>query len=123
MKEKNKIKRLHLKAFFGFKLTDEEIIQCIISKELEPFGKTYFDVVGEDEWYSKYEVTPEENEKWVQWSEKFIKKHSKNLLAKSRPKKEMQMINLQWGLKIKGGFEAMIEYENSKKNGKIHNKK
>lgn len=123
MKDRNKIIKLHIKAFFGFKLTEEELIQCIISKELKPFNKTYFDVLDEKDWYQNYEVTPEQNEKWKKWGKKFIKKHAKNSLFRSLSDKKMRGIDFQWGLKIKGGFEAIKEYEKSKKNGKVYNKK
>ena len=125
MKKKNYIRKLHFKTFFRIKLTEKEMIECIISKQLKPFNKTYFDVLKEDDWFSKYEVTAKENDKWVEWGIKFLKNNSKNSLISALAEKEMRMINLQWGLKIKGGYEAVKNYEAAKKNknGEIHNKK
>ena len=131
MKKRNKIRWLHIKSFFGKKLTNEEIVICIISKELKPFNKTYYDVVdrkndrdvGKKEWYEEHEVTPGQNEEWRKWGAKFIKKYA-NGSCKFRSEKEMSMMDLQWGLKIKGGFDAVREYEaQKKKNGKVYNKK
>jgi len=121
MKNKVKIKWLHIKSFFGFKLTNEEIVICIISKELEPFNKTYYDVVKrKDDWYQDYKMTPEESGKWIKWGVKFIKERAKGT-CQFRPESEMAGIDLQWGLSIEGGVDAIKEYEKQKKNEQIHN--
>jgi hypothetical protein len=125
MKDKKKVDELFQKADAKKKLTNEELIICIISKQLEPFNKSYYDVVGrEDDWFSEYEVSPQQSEEWRNWSSDFIRKNAKSSLLrnKKQAKKEMLWIDLMWGLKTKGGSEAVDEYERQKKSSKKQKK-
>lgn len=50
-------------------------------------------------WYKKYTCTEEQNQKWVQWTQKYLKEKLK--MTKDRATIESAWINLNYGLKIK----------------------
>ena len=84
------------------KLTNDELIMAIVNKELEPFGKTWDDIVNDKEWLGKFEVSEEEEQKWIEWSTDFLKKNAKEHAVRNRAKEEMSWLILGWGLPIKG---------------------
>jgi len=54
----------------------------------------------EDGWYNKFTMTSEQNKEWREQGEKIIAKKLK-FLTKEGVRKEMDWVNLMWGLKIK----------------------
>lgn len=61
---------------------------------------TYDDIVNrKDDWYNEYTMTQEQNEKWINWGKKFLV--YKGDMDEFFANKQMQMINLSYGLKIK----------------------
>jgi len=54
----------------------------------------------EDGWYNHYTMTEEQNKNWREEGEKLIRKKLK-YLTKESARKEMDWVNLMWGLKIK----------------------
>lgn len=69
----------------------------LVNKQLEPFNKTYHDVVGDPEWYTRYIVTPEQEEEFMKWGTEYIMK--KFRMTKKGAEQEMSWFILQWGLK------------------------
>jgi hypothetical protein len=68
----------------------------LINKQLEPFGKTYDDVVNIPNWYMNYKTTPEEQKKFTDYCANRI---SKELgLTKKMAEMEASWFILQWGL-------------------------
>lgn len=121
MKNKEKIDELFQKVENKKKLSNEEIVICLISKQLEPFDKSYYDVLGsKSAWYNKYQVSAEQSAQWVNWGAEFIRKNAKSPLVRNKKnaKEEMMWIDLMWGLKVKGGYKAVEKYEKQlKQNG------
>jgi hypothetical protein len=82
-------------------MTSQELINAlvdeIVNKELEPHGITIEDVRGENDWFQKYTMTPEENAVWVEWGAKLIQKRLKMSIVSAR--REMQWVNLNFGLR------------------------
>lgn len=121
MKNKEKVDELFQKVADKKKLTNEELIVCLISKQLEPFDKSYYDVLGtKSAWYNKHQVSAEQSAQWVDWGAEFIRKNAKSpsVRNKKRAMEEMKWIDLMWGLKVKGGWEAVEKYEKQlKENG------
>ena len=73
------------------------LVDEIVNKELEPHGITIEDVNGENDWFQKYTMTPEENAVWIEWG---IKRIQKRLgLSKVAAEQEMQWVNLSYGLR------------------------
>ncbi len=72
----------------------------LINKQLEPFGKTYDDVVNEPNWYMNYKTTEEEQKIFMDYCAKKIKSE----LGLSDKLSEMEAIwfILQWGLTTVG---------------------
>jgi F420-0:gamma-glutamyl ligase-like protein len=68
----------------------------LINKQLEPFGKTYEDVVNVPNWYMNYQTSPEEQKKFTDYCANRI---SKELgLTKKMAEMEASWFILQWGL-------------------------
>ena len=73
----------------------------IINKMFEFAGHdvTYNDIKGrEDNWYTQWTMTVEQNEEWKKWGKKYLMKELR-MYAKMA-EKEMSMISLMWGLKF-----------------------
>lgn len=68
----------------------------LINKQLEPFGKTYEDVVNEPNWFMNYKTTKEAETDFINYCIDQIMKD----LGLSRKKAEMEAswFILQWGL-------------------------
>jgi len=79
------------------KMKQQEVFLALVNKQLEPFGKTYDDVKSDQLWYTKYVVTHEQEQTFMQWGVK----HLKEQLGLSQKFAEMEMdwFIMQWGLK------------------------
>lgn len=78
-------------------MKQQESFITLVNKQLEPFGKTYEDVRGVENWYMKYVVTPEQESNFIKWGVEYLK--STLGLSKTHAEKEMSWFILQWGLK------------------------
>lgn len=59
---------------------------------------TYEDIKGrKDNWWADWTMTMSQSDQWQKWGVDYLRKNLK--LTKVSAKKEMQWINLQWGLK------------------------
>jgi hypothetical protein len=60
---------------------------------------TYQQVLGrKDDWFNEYTMTEDQCEQWMNWGTTQIAKTLR--FPKEMARREMAMINLQWGLKI-----------------------
>lgn len=75
----------------------KEAFVTLVNKQLEPFNKTYNDVVGVEDWYIQYVVTPEQESEFIKWGVDYLQK--KLGLTKKQSEMEMNWFVLQWGLK------------------------
>jgi hypothetical protein len=82
----------------------EKIDQAIVDLINEMFKiagheVTYDDIKDrKDNWFQEYTMTEEQNNEWIKWGEKYIKK--KLSMIAYRAEKEMSWVKLMWGLKI-----------------------
>lgn len=58
---------------------------------------TYDDILGVEDWFTKYTMTVEQGEEFKKWGKKYLMKELR-LYAK-QAEKEMMWFSLQWGLK------------------------
>lgn len=80
----------------------EFVLKTLINKMFKIAGHnvTYDDIVNrKDDWYNEYTMTQEQNEKWMNWGKKFLV--YKGDMDEFSANKQMQMINLSYGLKTK----------------------
>ncbi len=86
------------------RITREEkmnlLVIDLINKMFEYAGHnvTYDDIKDrEDDWYTEWTMTMDQNREWMEWGRNEMKKRLKwsNKIAEQ----EMAMINLMWGLK------------------------
>ena len=75
----------------------KEAFVTLVNKQLEPFNKTYTDVKGDQYWYTKYVVTPEQESNFIQWGVEYL--ITKLDLPRKLAENEMNWFVLQWGLK------------------------
>jgi hypothetical protein len=78
------------------------MIEEIINKMFQIAGHdvTFDDIKDrEDSWYTEWTMTREQNEEWVEWGIKYIKKKKRWSIPFC--KREMSMIDLMYGLKLK----------------------
>lgn len=68
--------------------------------EIAGYSKTIDDVVNEQDeyWYTNHTMTEEQEEKWLDWSHNYLVSELK--WSKKKAKKEMQWVNLTYGLRI-----------------------
>jgi len=81
----------------------QNILKELIDKMFSIAGYDigYSDIVNrQDEWYSIYTMTEEENEEWIKWGVDYIR-NTTWIKSKKLAKKEMEWMNLMYGLKIK----------------------
>jgi hypothetical protein len=79
----------------------DKAVVDLINKMFEIAGHnvTYNDVKGrQDDWYSQWTMTVEQNEEWCKWGKKYLMKELK--LYAAQAEKEMSWGNLMWGLKV-----------------------
>lgn len=74
-----------------------EALVTLVNKQLEPFNKTYEDVKGDQYWYTRYVVTPEQEVEFMNWGSEYLQ--SKLGLNEKQADMEMGWFILQWGLK------------------------
>lgn len=74
-----------------------EALVTLVNKQLEPFNKTYEDVKGDQYWYTRYVVTPEQEVEFMNWGSEYLQ--SKLGLNQKQADMEMGWFILQWGLK------------------------
>lgn len=80
----------------------EKAVRDIIDKMFEIAGYKigYDDMIGrDDEWYSKYTMTTDQNDEWISWGTEYLYKN-KVVHSKRMAKIEMGWMNLSFGLKI-----------------------
>jgi hypothetical protein len=104
------------------KTKQKQVLLALVNKQLEPFNKTYDDVLGDNLWYTKYIVTQEQEIEFISWGTDYIQKSLR--LTKKSAQLEMQWFILQWGLKsnkiVNGNIsiETLIKNIKTKKNKK-----
>lgn len=78
----------------------EDIFKELINKQLEPFGKTYDDVVKDEDWLKKYFWENEEKyNEYKAWAIDFIRK--KLRWPKWLVTKEFLWFDMAYGLSVK----------------------
>jgi hypothetical protein len=80
----------------------EEFLVDLINKMFEIAGHDvkYEDIVDrKDAWYSKWTMTSEQNDEWVEYGKALIKKVFR--YPKKICHREMMWLNMMYGLKIK----------------------
>ena len=100
------------------KIKQKQVFVALVDKQLEPFNKTYQDVLGDDLWYTKYIVTQEQESEFINWGVDYIQKTLH--LNKTLAEKEMQWFILQWGLKSNKIVNGDISIESMTKNSKTN---
>jgi len=84
------------------KRNPNQITEDLINKMFELAGHTlkYEDVAGrKDNWFQAYTMTQEQNDEWKKWGIAYLRK--KKRWSKHIAEREMAMIDLYCGLKIK----------------------
>ena len=60
---------------------------------------TYDDIKDrKDNWFQQWTMTEKQNDEWNEWGKKYLTKHLK--IPAKTAEREMQWINLMWGLKL-----------------------
>lgn len=83
------------------RLTDEDMVKDIINTMFIIAGHdvTYEDIKDrKDKWYYEWTMTPEQEEKWMEWMVGYFRKHRK--LTVRYAQTSASMYNLMWGLKV-----------------------
>tara|TARA_A200000159_G_C7323441_1_gene339853 strand:- start:210 stop:524 length:315 start_codon:yes stop_codon:yes gene_type:complete len=73
-----------------------EVFIELVNLQLAPHDKTYEDVVGDPEWYMKYNTTREDEKQFMKAGVDLIK--TKLKMTKKLAEQEMSWFILQWGL-------------------------
>jgi hypothetical protein len=92
------------------RLTDDEIIKELIDTMFLIAGHnvTFEDIKGrKDQWYNQWTMTPEQEQKWMEWMVAYFRKHRK--LTVRYAQQSASMYNLMWGLKVN---RPKLEQEN-----------
>ncbi len=74
----------------------KEVFIELINLQLKPHGKTYKDVVKENDWYMKYNTTREKEAVFIKEATKILR--TKLRMSKAVAEKEISWFILQWGL-------------------------
>ena len=74
----------------------KEVFVELVNLQLKPHGKTYEDVVGDPEWYMKYNTTREDEKAFMDAGVEILRK--KLRMTKKTAEQEMSWFILQWGL-------------------------
>ena len=83
------------------RLTDDDMVKDIINTMFIIAGHnvSYEDIKDrKDKWYEEWTMTPEQEEKWMEWMVSYFRKHRK--LTVRYAKTSASMYNLMWGLKV-----------------------
>ena len=81
--------------------TDDEIIKELIDVMFTIAGHdvTYENIKGrKDQWYYEWTMTPEQEEKWMEYMVKYFRKHRSMAIRYAHT--SASMFNLMWGLKV-----------------------
>lgn len=99
------------------KLNNTELVFALLNKQLEQLSFTMNDVKNIPCWFDEFVTSKEENEKWLEWGVDFIIKNAKkaHLRNKKTATKEMNMLNLSFGLRIDNGVRKRILLTEKKK--------
>ena len=92
------------------KKTQEELIKDIIDTMfiIAEHNVTYEDIKDrKDQWYLQYTMTPEQENKWMEWLVGYLRKHRS--YNKGYAKAAADWIIFQWGLKV---IRPKVEQEN-----------
>ena len=74
----------------------KEVFVELVNLQLKPHNKTYEDVVGDPEWYMKYNTTREAEKAFQEEGVEILRK--KLRMGKKMAQQEMSWFILQWGL-------------------------
>ena len=74
----------------------KEVFVELVNLQLKPHNKTYEDVVGDPEWYMKYNTTREDEKVFQEEGVKILRE--KLRMGKKMAQQEMSWFILQWGL-------------------------
>ena len=83
------------------RLSDDDMVKDIINTMFIIAGHdvTYEDIKDrKDKWYYEWTMTPEQEEKWMEWMVAYFRKHRS--LTVRYAKTSASMYNLMWGLKV-----------------------
>ena len=75
----------------------QEDLEILLNKmfEIAGYNVTYKDIVSrKDNWFNDFLMTKKQNEEWIEWGEKYLKKKTYN------PKLTMTLVNVTWGIKV-----------------------
>jgi len=79
-----------------------QISKDLINKMFELAGHDmkYEDLIGrQDDWFTQYTMTQDQNKEWRKWGAEYLRK--KKRWTKKMAEREMAMVDLHCGLKIK----------------------
>ena len=79
----------------------QQAVIDLINKMFEIAGHkvTYDDIKGrQDDWYTQWTMSPEQNDEWQNWGVEYLKKKFK--WNKKVAQTEMAWVSLMWGLKF-----------------------
>ena len=74
----------------------KEIFVELVNLQLKPHNKTYEDVVGDPEWYMRYNTTREDEKVFQEAGVEILR--DKLRMTKKMAQQEMSWFILQWGL-------------------------
>ena len=77
----------------------EEVLTIMLNKQLEKYNLTIEDVKKMTNWFQKYTMTNDEFEEWKYFCITTMRRELK--FSKKQAEKELNSINLNWGLRIK----------------------
>jgi hypothetical protein len=83
------------------RLTDEDMVKDIINTMFIIAGHdvTYDDIKDrKDKWYEEWTMTPEQEEKWMEYMVKYFRKHRSMTIRHAQT--SASMFNLMYGLKV-----------------------
>lgn len=83
------------------RLTDEDMVKDIINTMFIIAGHdvSYEDIKDrKDKWYEEWTMTPEQEDKWMEWMVGYFRKHRK--LTVRYAQTSASMYNLMWGLRV-----------------------
>lgn len=81
--------------------TDDEIIKELINVMFTIAGHdvTFEDIKGrKDQWYYEWTMTPEQEEKWMEYMVKYFRKHRSMAIRYAQT--SASMFNLMYGLRV-----------------------
>ena len=92
------------------RLTDDDMVKDIINTMFIIAGHdvSYEDIKDrKDQWYYDWTMTPEQEDKWMEWMVGYLRKHRS--LTNRYAQTSASMYNLMWGLKV---HRPELEQEN-----------